>query len=69
VLQPDEREKLERGFIEAEASLFLSGFTVSENFHSVKARILSGEITIDEGQEEILADHRAKNPSVSHLTS
>jgi hypothetical protein len=69
VLQPDEREKLERGFIEAEASLFLSGLTVSENFLTIKARILSGEITIDQGQKEILAYYRVKNSSVGHANS
>jgi hypothetical protein len=68
-MQPGEREKLERGFKEAEASAFLSGFTLSENFFGVKARILSGDITIDQGQEEILAYHRVKNSSVDQARS
>jgi len=68
-MQPGEREKLERGFKEAEASAFLSGFTLSENFFEIKARILSGDITIDQGQEEILAYHRVKNSSVDQARS
>jgi hypothetical protein len=69
LLQPDEREKLERGFKEAEASAFLSGFTLSENFFEIEARILSGEITIDRGQEEILAYHRVKNAAADQAGS
>jgi hypothetical protein len=64
LLQPDEREKLERGFKEAEASTFLSGLTLSENYFKIKGCILSGEITFDQGQEEILAYHRVKKSSV-----
>jgi hypothetical protein len=61
MLQTDEKEKLERGFAEAEASMFLSGFTLSNDFFGMKARILSGEITLDQGQEEILGRHRIKS--------
>jgi hypothetical protein len=65
MLQPDEKEKLERGFAEAEASLFLEGLTPTNNFFAVKARILAGEITFEQGQQEILAYHRAKVPAVA----
>jgi hypothetical protein len=65
MLQPDEKEKLERGFAEAEASLFLEGLTPTENFFAVKARILAGEISFEQGQQEILAYHRAKVPAVA----
>jgi hypothetical protein len=58
MLQADEREKLERGFAEGEASLFLSGMKPSEFFLTVKARILSGEITFEQGEAEIFAHHR-----------
>ena len=68
-MQPDERDKPERGFIEAEASLFLSCLTVCENSLAIKTRILSGEITIDQGQEEILAYYRARNSSVNNASS
>jgi hypothetical protein len=65
MLSAAEKEKLERGFAEAEASLFLEGLRPSENFFAVKARILAGEITFEQGQEEILAYHRAKVPAVA----
>ena len=65
MLQTDEKEKLERGFAEAEASLFLEGMKPTENFFAVKARILAGEISFEQGQEEILAYHRAKVPAVA----
>jgi hypothetical protein len=35
--------------------------TLTENFFAGKARILAGEITFEQGQEEILSYHRAKN--------
>jgi hypothetical protein len=65
MLQPDEKEKLERGFAEAEASLFLEGMRPTENFFNVKARILAGEITFEQGTEEILAYHQAVNSAVA----
>jgi hypothetical protein len=65
MLQADEREKLEREFAEAEASLFLEGLRPSENFFAVKARILAGEITFEQGQEEILAYHQVNVPAVA----
>jgi len=65
MLQPDEKEKLERGFAEAEASLFLEGLMPTDNFFAVKARILAGEITFEQGKEEILTYRRAKVPVVA----
>ncbi|MGA3371901.1 MAG: antitoxin VbhA family protein [Terracidiphilus sp.] len=65
MLKPEEREKLEHGFAEAEASLFLSGLQVSDFGLTIKARILAGEITFEQGQDEILAYHRAKVPAVA----
>ena len=50
MLQPDEREKLERGFAEGEASLFLSGMKPTEFGYSVMYRILGGEITVEQGR-------------------
>lgn len=64
MLKPEEREKLEHDFAEAEASLFLEGMTPTENFFAVKARILAGEVTFEQGTEEILAFHRAMSPVV-----
>ena len=65
MLQPDEKEKLEHAFAEAEASLFLEGLKPTENFFAVKARILAGEIAFEQGQKEILAYHRALNSAVA----
>ena len=65
MLQPDEKKKLERDFAEAEASVRLEGLTPSENFYAVKARMIAGEISFEEGQEEILAWHRTKNSAVA----
>jgi hypothetical protein len=58
MLHPDEREKLERGFAEGEASLFLSGMKPSEFFLGIKTRILAGEITLEQGQDEISTHYR-----------
>jgi hypothetical protein len=47
-------EKLERGFAEAEASLFLSGMKLSEFGLRIQTRILAGEITIERGRTKSL---------------
>lgn len=65
MLQPEERDKLERGFAEAEASLFLSGMKPSEFGYSVMARILAGEITIEQGEDEIVAHHRSRASTIA----
>lgn len=50
------------GFRKAEASLRLEGMDPSGTllYESVKARILSGELTYDEGRAEILAHHQKR---------
>ncbi|MGA2167113.1 MAG: antitoxin VbhA family protein [Terracidiphilus sp.] len=65
MLTADEKEKLERGFAEAEASVRLEGLTPTENFFTVKARILAGEITFEQGHKEILACHRSRASAVA----
>jgi hypothetical protein len=65
MLSADEKEKLKRGFTEAEASLLLEGLTPTDKFFEVKARILPGELSFEQGQEEILAHHREKKPAVA----
>jgi antitoxin HigA-1 len=65
MLPADEREKLERDFAEAEASVRLEGFSPSANFFAVKARVLAGEITFEQGREDILSYHRTKNSAVA----
>jgi len=58
MLPADEREKLERGFAEGEASQLLEGLKLGEPYWTVKARILAGEITFEQGLEEIAAYHQ-----------
>jgi hypothetical protein len=65
MLPADEREKLERGFAEGEASQRLEGLDLAEPYWAVKARILAGEITFEQGLEEIAAYHRPKTPAVA----
>jgi len=65
MLSADERQVLEHDFAEAEASVRLEGLTPSANFFAVKARVLAGEITFEQGREDILAFHRAKNSAVA----
>ena len=65
MLQPDEREKLEQDFDEAESSVRLEGLVPTENFFLVKARVLAGEITFEEGNREILTYHRTENSAVA----
>jgi len=50
------------GFRKAEASLRLEGMDPSGTplYESVKARILSGEVTYDEARAEVLAYHRKR---------
>ncbi|MDK1905265.1 antitoxin VbhA family protein [Klebsiella sp. K4-170] len=50
------------GFRKAEASLRLEGMDPSGTpfYESVKARIISGEISYDEGRAEILAHHQKR---------
>jgi hypothetical protein len=50
------------GFRKAEASLRLEGMDPSGTplYESVKARLLSGELTFDEARAEILAHHKKR---------
>jgi hypothetical protein len=53
MLQPDEKEKLERGFAEGEASLFLEGLAPTPFGQSLKKRVLDGTITIEQAEAEL----------------
>ncbi len=64
-LSADEKEKLERGFAEGEASQRLEGIEPGEPYWKVKARILAGEITVEQGLEEIAAYYRPKASAVA----
>jgi hypothetical protein len=57
MLQPEEKEKLEHGFAEAEASLFLEGLTPTPFGFSLKERILDGKISIEEAEDELCAHY------------
>jgi hypothetical protein len=64
MLQPDEKEKLERGFAEGEASLRLEGLTPTPFGQSLKARVLAGEISIEQAGAELRAHYV---PAVSRI--
>ena len=53
MLSADEKERLERGFAEGEP------------YWTVKARILAGEITFEQGLAEIAAHHRPRASAVA----
>jgi|GEM_PF-3835914 len=55
----------EQVFKDAEASLLLEGLTPSDFYHKVKARILAGEITTQEGKDTLIAHHKALNAGVA----
>jgi hypothetical protein len=65
MLKADEREKLERGFAEGEASQRLEGIEPGEPYWAVKARILAGEISLEQGMAEIAAHHRPRASAVA----
>ena len=65
MLSAEESRKLEHDFAEAEASGRLEGLTPSANFFAVKARVLAGEITFEQGLEDILAYQRTKDSAVA----
>jgi len=64
MLQPDEREKLERGFAEGEASLLLEGLKPTSFGMSLKERVLAGEISIEQAEAALRAHHM---PAVSRI--
>ena len=65
MLSAEESQKLEHDFAEAEASVRLEGLTPSANFFAVKVRVLAGEITFEQGLEDILAYQRTKDSAVA----
>ena len=64
MLQPEEREKLERGFAEGEASLSLEGMKPTSFGRSLKERVLAGEISIEQAERELSAHYV---PAVSRI--
>jgi hypothetical protein len=65
MLTADEKKRLERGFAEGEASQRLEGLELMEPYWTVKARVLAGEITFEQGLEEIAASHRSRTAVVA----
>jgi hypothetical protein len=57
MLLADEKEKLERGFAEAEASLFLEGLKPTPFGQSLKERVLEGKITLEQAENELCAHY------------
>ena len=64
MLQPDEKEMLERGFAEGEASLFLEGLAPTPFGQSLKERVLAGQISIEQAEAELCAHYM---PAVSRI--
>jgi len=57
MLSADEKGKLERGFAEGEASLRLEGLEPTSFGLSLKERVLSGEISIEQADAELRAHY------------
>lgn len=53
MLSAEEREKLERGFVEGEASLRLEGLEPTSFGMSLKDRVLSGHLSIEQAEAEL----------------
>jgi hypothetical protein len=64
MLQPDEKEKLEYGFAEGEASLLLEGLRPTSFGFSLKERVLAGEISIEQAEAELCSHYM---PVVSRI--
>jgi hypothetical protein len=64
MLPADEKEKLERGFAEGEASLRLEGLEPTSFGLSLKERVLAGQISIEQAEAELQARYV---PAVSRI--
>lgn len=53
----DEREKLESGFAAGEASLRLEGLEPTSFGFSLKGRVLTGEISLEQAELELAAHY------------
>ena len=63
-MQRDEKERLEHGFAEGEASLLLEGLKPTPFGQLLKERVLAGEISIDQAEVELHAHYA---PAVSRI--
>jgi hypothetical protein len=57
MLSANEKEKLEHGFAEAEASLRLEGLGPTSYGVALSKRVLAGEISIEQAQTELSAHY------------
>jgi hypothetical protein len=64
MLSADDRAKLESGFVEGEASLLLEGLKPTAFGRSLKQRVLSGEISIEQAEAELRAHY---TPAISRI--
>lgn len=64
MLSADEKEKLERGFAEGEASLLLEGLKPTAFGLSLKERVLAGEISLEQAEAELRAHY---TPAVARI--
>jgi hypothetical protein len=65
MLSADEKKRLERGFAEGEASQRLEGLELGEPYWTIKSRVLDGEITLEQGLEEIAISVRSRTSVVA----
>ncbi len=64
MLKANEKERLEHGFSEGEASLLLEGLKPTSFGHSLKDRVLAGEISLEQADAELCAHYM---PAVSSI--
>jgi hypothetical protein len=55
MLKPGEKEELEQGFAESEASLLLEGLRPTSFGQSLRERVLAGEISLEQADAELRA--------------
>ena len=57
MLKPGQKEELEQGFAEGEASLVLEGLKPTSFGQSLRERVLSGEISLEQADAELRAHY------------
>ena len=63
--KPDRNRDLERAFSEAEASLLLEGIAPTAFGNSLKDRLLSGEISLAQAEEEFRVHYLPADSAVA----
>jgi hypothetical protein len=57
MLKPGQKDELEQGFAEGEASLVLEGLKPTSFGQSLRERVLSGEISLEQADAELRAHY------------